>query len=191
MTSATTIAQPRDPAELRPHRLGHPGEAGAAVRVGLVHVVVAAGDQEHRHEADQQDRRRLQGDRGGDEAEGGGEAVAGGGRGDSDHDAGDEADRVLLQALVGAAADRGSDGMPVEPGAGTAALSIRSPSVESAPPCPRRSLNSRSDRADYAQVANVPKAWSWLIQLVQVNTGTCPSEHCKCAIPVLALSISS
>ena len=39
-------------------------------------------------------------DRGGDEAEGRGEAVSGRGRGDPDDDAGDEADRVLLQALV-------------------------------------------------------------------------------------------
>ena len=96
-----------DPAELRPHRLGHPGEAGAAVRVGFVHVVVAGGDQEHRDEGEQQDRRRLQGDGGGDEAEGRGEAVAGSGRGDADDDAGDEADRVLLQPLVAAARRRG------------------------------------------------------------------------------------
>ena len=96
-----------EPAELRAHRLRHPGEAGAAVRVGVVHVVVAGGDQEHRHEADQQDRRRLEGDRGGDEAEGGGEAVAGGGRGDADDDAGDEPDRVLLQPLVATAGHAG------------------------------------------------------------------------------------
>ena len=99
-----------DPAQLRAHRLGHPGEAGAAVGVGFVQVVVAAGDEEHRDEADQQDRRRLQGDRGGDEAEGRGEAVSGGGGGDADDDAGDEADRVLLQPLVFNAAGGGCGG---------------------------------------------------------------------------------
>ena len=50
-----------DPAQLRAHRLGYPGEAGAAVRVGFVQVVVAAGDEEHRDEAHHQDRRGLEG----------------------------------------------------------------------------------------------------------------------------------
>ena len=57
-------------------------------------------------------------DRGGDEAEGGGEAVAGRGRGDADDDAGDEADRVLLQALV-------FDARWLARRAGTDALSMR------------------------------------------------------------------
>ena len=90
----------RHPAELRAHRLGHPGEAGAAVRVGFVHVVVAGRDQEHRDEADQQDRGRLRPHHRGDEAERRGEAVPRRRRGDADHHARHEADRVLLQPLV-------------------------------------------------------------------------------------------
>ena len=155
-----------DPAELRAHRLGHPGEAGAAVGVGFVQVVVAAGDQEHRDEADQQDRRRLQGDRGGDEAERRGEAVAGGGGGDADDDAGDEADRVLLQPLV---FDSLGSGLGRRPG-----RALRcSPTVRllsstwpqdrlgfAATVCPRRTT---------AQVANVPKAQCPLVPYVQVR----------------------
>ena len=59
------------------------------------------------------------------EAEGRGEAVAGGGRGDADDDAGDEPDRVLLQALV---ADRSVPGAAVAVAAGSGLMR--------SPPCP-------------------------------------------------------
>ena len=142
-----------DPAELRAHRLGHPGEAGAAVRVGFVHVVVAAGDQEHRDEADQQDRRRLQGDRGGDEAEGRGEAVAGGGGGDADDDAGDEADRVLLQPLVFDSGGR-ARGTPADPGREPMRSPIR---LLSAAPIPAALPTDGKPTEPSAQVGECPK----------------------------------
>jgi hypothetical protein len=60
-------------------------------------------DQEHRDERDPEDRRREHADRDGDEAERGCQAVARGGRGDADDAAGEEADRISLQALLAGA----------------------------------------------------------------------------------------
>ena len=88
------------PAQVRPHRPRHPREGGAAVGVGPVQVVVGRGDEEHRHEREQHDRRRLQADDGHDEPEAGREAVAGRGRRDADDDARDEAERPGLQPLL-------------------------------------------------------------------------------------------
>ena len=88
------------PAPRRAHRARHPRERRAAVRVGAVHVVVRRRDEQHRQEGEDQDRRRLQPDRGHDEREHRGERVAGRGRGDADHDARDEPERVRLQALL-------------------------------------------------------------------------------------------
>src|SRR6188472_3477632 len=60
-----------------------------------------------------------------------------------------------------------------EPGAGTAVLSIRSPSVRSRRAYPQRQLESRSIRRS-AQVAIVPKASRLFVQLVQGNARNLP-----------------
>ena len=102
MTSATMIAQPPSQPADGPIARVDPRERRAAVRVGAVHVVVGRGDQQHRHERQQQDRRRLQPDARDrdDEAERRGERVARRGRRDADHAARHEAQRILLQTLV-------------------------------------------------------------------------------------------
>ena len=89
-----------DPAGPRAHRPRHPRERRAAVRVGAVHVVVRRRDEQHREEGEDQHRRRLQADGRHHEREHRGERVARRGRGDADHHARDEAERVLLQPLV-------------------------------------------------------------------------------------------
>ena len=88
------------PAGPRPERAGHPGERRAAVLVGLVHVVEGRGDEEHRHEGREQDRRRLDAGQHDHDADDGGERVGRGRRGQPDHQRVDEADRVLLEARL-------------------------------------------------------------------------------------------
>ena len=70
------------PPGLRAEGARPPGEGGAAVRVGVVQRLVAVGDEQHRHEGDDRDDRRLQPvDGDDDEAERGGQAVGRGGGG--------------------------------------------------------------------------------------------------------------
>ena len=91
---------PAHPAGLGTEGPHPPGEGRPAVRVGVVHLLVAVGDEQHRHEGEHRDRRGLQSDRHHDEAEGRRQAVGGGGGGDADHRAGDQAERTRLESLV-------------------------------------------------------------------------------------------
>ena len=105
------------PAEPRPHRSRHPGEAGAAVRVGSVHVVVGGGDQQHRDERDDHHGRRVEPhppDRD-YEPERCREAVSGRGGGHADDEIRQIAERPGLQTLgallrfpAGTGCDRGA-----------------------------------------------------------------------------------
>ena len=104
-----------DPAGPGAHRLGYPRERRAAVRVGAVHVVVRGRDEEHRDERDDHDRGRLHADpaTATTSAEDGGERVARRGRGDADHDARDEPERVGLQPLLSTTHPSGHGGEPI------------------------------------------------------------------------------
>ena len=91
-----------EPAGRGTERARPPDEGRAAVGVGLVQVLEGVRDQQHRHECERHHDRRLEADARDrrDEAERGREAVRGRGRGDPDDDAGEEAERVGLEALV-------------------------------------------------------------------------------------------
>ena len=91
-----------EPAGDRPERPRAPGERRAAVRVGLVQVLEAQRDKQHRHEGQHHDDRRLEADpgHGRHRPERGCEAVRRRRRGDADHHARHEAERAGLQALV-------------------------------------------------------------------------------------------
>ena len=78
---------PPEPACLRTKGTSRPSEGGAAVGVGVVHLLVAIGDEEHRNEGQDRDDRRLQAvDRDDHEPERGGQAVGRRGRGHPDYD---------------------------------------------------------------------------------------------------------
>ncbi|SLC72013.1 Uncharacterised protein [Mycobacteroides abscessus subsp. abscessus] len=95
-------AQPSDD---RPEGTGGPGEGGAAVRFGLVQLLIGHRDEIHRDERDQHDRGRLdpgeQGAAAGDnQSERRGETVGGRGGGKPDHHAGQQTQRSALESLA-------------------------------------------------------------------------------------------
>ena len=90
----------RDPAHARADRAGDPGEVGAAVRVGAVHVVEARRDQEHRDEGHEQDARCLKPDAHHDDPDDRRQRVGRCRRRDPDGQRVPEADRAFLEALV-------------------------------------------------------------------------------------------
>ncbi len=100
--------EPGHPAEPRTERPGDPGKARAAVRVGAVQRPIGQRDAEHRHERDEQHRRRVGADAGDrdQQAQRGRHRVGGRSRRDADHDVGQESDRTRLQA--GRLRDRGN-----------------------------------------------------------------------------------
>ena len=77
-----------------------PGEGGPAVRVGVVHLLVAVGDEEHGDEGEDGDDRRLETDGGDHEAKGGGQAVGRCRGGDADHRARDQSERSRFETLL-------------------------------------------------------------------------------------------
>ena len=91
------------PARPRSHGSGDPAERGAAVGVDFVQVVVRLGDQDHRHERDDHDRRGLEPDaqHRRDQPQGHGEAVRGSRGRHTDDDARQQSDGVRLEPLVG------------------------------------------------------------------------------------------
>ena len=89
-----------EPAGLRAERPRRPRESGAAVRVGLVELVVADRDEVHRDEGEDRDDRRLQADGDDDEAERRRQAVGRRRRGHPDHHARDEPERSGLQPFL-------------------------------------------------------------------------------------------
>ena len=99
------------PAGSGPQRPGGPGERGAAVRVGPVHVEVRRGDERHRDERHQHDRRRLQADLAGHVADRRRERVAGCGGRHPDDDGGGQPEGPGLEAL---ARHRAAAGLRVE-----------------------------------------------------------------------------
>ena len=106
MTSAAMIPQPPSQPVIGPERPGRPGERGPAVRLGAVELLVGDGDQVHRDEGEQDDRRRLDArqDRAAardDEPEARREAVRGGGGRGADDDARHQAERAALESLAG------------------------------------------------------------------------------------------
>ena len=152
------------PAEVGPQRPRHPGKAGPAVGVRLVHIVVGGGDQEHRDEGDDHHRRCVEAHPGHsrDEAQRRRDAVGGSGRGDPDDEVGDVADRPGFQPL---AALPGPSRFGDVPGGDRSALHVT-------PPC--RPLRSRRrlaatlrPRRRGMQVANDPKAGAAFIRSVQ------------------------
>ena len=98
--SAATVAQPPAQPADGPNALVPQMEGGAAVRVGLVQLAEADRAQQHRHEREHRDQRRLQPDGGDDEEQRGGQAVGGRRGSDSDDDARRQAERTGLEPLV-------------------------------------------------------------------------------------------
>ncbi len=90
-----------EPSGLGPEGPGTPGERGAAIGVGVVHLLVAVGDEQHRDERQDGDDRSLQAVDGDDhESEGGGQAVGRSGRGHPHHDGGDEPEGAALEPFL-------------------------------------------------------------------------------------------
>ncbi len=90
-----------EPSRLGPEGPGTPGESRAAIGVGVVHLLVAVGDEQHRDERQDRDDRGLQAvDRNDHEAQRGGQAVGRCGRGHPDHDGGDEPESTALQPFL-------------------------------------------------------------------------------------------
>ena len=88
------------PARARAHRLGHPREGGAAVRVGAVHVVVGRAMQSIGRNATIMIAGAWKPTTRGDEAQRRRQAVAGRGRRDADHHVREERDRAGLELRV-------------------------------------------------------------------------------------------
>ena len=93
------------PADLWAEGARRPDEGLAAVRIRAVHVVEAAGDEQHRDEGRDHDERRRQADDAGDEADRRGQAVSRSHRGDAEHNAAEQSDGARLKPLV-AGSDR-------------------------------------------------------------------------------------
>ena len=93
-----------EPADPRAEGARRPGERGARVGHPVVQLAVAEGHQQHRDEADEDDRRDLGADDGCRRADRGGEGVGRRDARDADDDRADEADRAGAQALLGQSA---------------------------------------------------------------------------------------